>query len=128
MPGATRSIPAPPAVRYSEAVVVLADPDCLAISAFWSVMAYISAAQRIGGDLTPLEPQSRFGDKPVKLYVICPQNGTAVLKGLIAGCLFPVVTAEGGQGRLSLSLSEARMTANLQSDLRMSKPPNHVTT
>ena len=33
--------------------------------------------------LAPLEPQSRFGDKPVKLYVICPQNGTAVLKGVI---------------------------------------------
>ena len=32
--------------------------------------------------LTLLEPQSRFGDKPVKLEVICPQNGTAVLKGL----------------------------------------------
>ena len=33
--------------------------------------------------LTPLETQSRFGGKPVKLYVICPQNGAAVLKGLI---------------------------------------------
>ena len=29
--------------------------------------------------LTLLEPQSRFGDKPFKLQVICPQNGTAVL-------------------------------------------------
>ena len=32
--------------------------------------------------LTPLEPQSRFGDKPLKFQVVCPQNGTAVLKGL----------------------------------------------
>ena len=32
--------------------------------------------------LTLLEPQSRFGDKPVKFQVVCPQNGTAVLKGL----------------------------------------------
>ena len=32
--------------------------------------------------LTLLEPQSRFGDKPLKLQVVCPQNGTAVLKGL----------------------------------------------
>ena len=32
--------------------------------------------------LTPLEPQSRFGGKPLKLQVVCPQNGTAVLKGL----------------------------------------------
>ena len=33
--------------------------------------------------LTPLAPQSRFGDNPLKFKVICPQNGTAVLKGLI---------------------------------------------
>ena len=30
-----------------------------------------------------LEPQSRFGDKPVKFQLVCPQNGTAVLKGLV---------------------------------------------
>ena len=30
----------------------------------------------------PLEPQSRLGDKPVKIQVVCPQNGTAALKGL----------------------------------------------
>ena len=30
-----------------------------------------------------LEPQSRFGDRPVKFRVVCPQNGTAVLKGLM---------------------------------------------
>ena len=33
------------------------------------------------GALTLLEPQSRFGDKPIKFKVVCPQNGTAVLKG-----------------------------------------------
>ena len=33
--------------------------------------------------LTLLEPQSRFGDKPLKSQVVCPQNGTAVLKGLM---------------------------------------------
>ena len=32
--------------------------------------------------LTLLEPKSRFGDRPVKFQVVCPQNGTAVLKGL----------------------------------------------
>ena len=32
--------------------------------------------------LTPLEPQSHFGDTPLKFQVICPQIGTAVLKGL----------------------------------------------
>ena len=31
--------------------------------------------------LTLLEPQSRFGDKPLKLQVVCPHIGTAVLKG-----------------------------------------------
>ena len=31
---------------------------------------------------TPLVLESRFGDKPVKFQVACPQNGTAVLKGL----------------------------------------------
>ena len=36
--------------------------------------------------LTLLEPQSRFGDKPLNLQVVCPQNGTAVLKGLRPHC------------------------------------------
>ena len=31
---------------------------------------------------TFLEPQSRFGGKPFKFQVVCPQNGTAVPKGL----------------------------------------------
>ena len=63
------------------------------IFALRSVMVYISAAQRIGGD--PM-----------------------------AGHLFPVVTAEGGRGRLALSA--ARSTADLQSELWMAKP-NHFT-
>ena len=32
--------------------------------------------------LTLLEPQSRVGDKPLNFQVVCPHNGTAVLKGL----------------------------------------------
>ena len=32
--------------------------------------------------LTPLEPQSRLGDKLLEIWAVCPQNGTAVLKGL----------------------------------------------
>ena len=32
--------------------------------------------------LTLLEPQSRFGDKSLKFQAVCPQNGTAVLKGV----------------------------------------------
>ena len=31
---------------------------------------------------TPLEPQSRFGDKVLEIRVECPQNGSAVLKRL----------------------------------------------
>ena len=51
--------------------------------------------------LTLLEPQSRCGDKPLKFQVVCPQNGTAVLKGLIGpmehtkklpGIYFPILT------------------------------------
>ena len=36
------------------------------------------------GYLTPLETQSRFGDKLLEIRLVCPQNGTAVLKGLSA--------------------------------------------
>ena len=57
----------------SEAVVVLADRDFPVIRALRAVTAYISAAQRIGWDLT-------------------------------TGHLFPVATADGGRGRLSLFL------------------------
>ena len=32
--------------------------------------------------LTPLQPQSDCGDKPLRFQVVCPQNGTAILKGL----------------------------------------------
>ena len=32
--------------------------------------------------VNPLEPQSRFGDKVLEIRADCPQNGTAVLKGL----------------------------------------------
>ena len=36
-----------------------------------------------GGVSRLLEPQSRFGKKPLKFQVVCcPQNGTAVLMGL----------------------------------------------
>lgn len=31
--------------------------------------------------MTLLEPQSRDGGKPLIFQVVCPQNGTAVLKG-----------------------------------------------
>ena len=31
-----------------------------------------------------LELQSHFGDIPLKFQAVCPQNGTAVLKGLLS--------------------------------------------
>ena len=42
--------------------------------------------------LTLLEPQSRFGDKPFKFQVVCPQYGTAVLTGLRLNLKDMVVT------------------------------------
>ena len=36
----------------------------------------------LGTRLPLLGPLSRFGNKRVKFKVVCPQNGTAVLKGL----------------------------------------------
>ena len=44
-------------------------------------------AMRSEVGLTLLEPQSRFGNKPLKFQAVCPQNGTAVLKGLRAPVL-----------------------------------------
>ena len=46
---------------------------------------------------TLLGPQSRFGDKLPRIWLVCPKNGTAVLKGLPSICpkclsfLFPCV-------------------------------------
>ena len=40
--------------------------------------------------LTLLELQSHFGNKPPESQVVCPQNGTAVLKGLINPFRIPV--------------------------------------
>ena len=40
------------------------------------------AETRFEAPFNPLVPQSRLGDKPVWFEVVCPQNGTAVLKGL----------------------------------------------
>ena len=62
------------------------------------------------GCLTPLVPLwSRLGDKPLKLQLVCPQNGTAVLKGLKSNAL--------SFGRLSLSLSRPDFSENASSSL-----------
>ena len=53
--------------------------------------------------LTPLGPQSRFGDKLLEICLVCPQNGTAVLKGLTVN---PVSTAVPIWGHNSKSPSD----------------------
>ena len=44
------------------------------------------------GWLTPLEPQPRFVGKLLEIRVVCPQNGTAVLKGILlpGTCFTPI--------------------------------------
>ena len=61
-----------PAVRNCFATKMLFMSSAASVSNKWYLVA----------PLTLLEPQSRFWDKPAKIQVVCPQNGTAVLKGL----------------------------------------------
>ena len=58
--------------------------------------------------LTLLEPQSRCGDKPLTLQVVCAQNGTAVLNGLNGPPAVPASAAPDGTGRHKLSYWYAR--------------------
>ena len=65
------------------------DVSCWKCFDFSAVYSYKWSGLAIEGPLpsgttrlTPLEPQSHVGDNPVKFQVVCPQNGTAVLKGL----------------------------------------------
>ena len=65
-------------------------------SPFWPCH-YNAVAQRLHLLLfNLLEPQSRFGDKLLGIRLVCPQHGTAVLKGLrnfhIPAPLFMCVT------------------------------------
>ena len=48
----------------------------------WQLIFHSVRFNALWVGLTLLEPQSRFGDKLVKFRIVCPQNGTAVLKGL----------------------------------------------
>ena len=60
--------------------------------------------------LTRLGLQSRCGDKPLKFQVVCPQNGTAVLKGLTRFlwlcriCAYAVYSADLALGNRAWSL------------------------
>ena len=63
------------------AITAIADTTTTTtIATTFSTGATVHAA--IGQALTLLEPQSRFGDKPPKFEVVCPQSRTAFLKGL----------------------------------------------
>ena len=46
----------------------------------------------LDGSLTLLKPQSRFGDKPLKIQVVRPQSGTAALKGIKDLCCVNLTT------------------------------------
>ena len=74
-------------------------------------------------DLTLLEPQSRFGDKPLKFQVPCPQNGTAVLKGLSSAfvCLFVCSFVCS-----FVCFSSSRLSQLLSSPFFFSLPPIHM--
>ena len=60
-------------------------------------------------NLTLLEPQSRFVDKPVKFQIVCPQNGTAVLKGLKPLASNPLSTAVPFGGQTSQLLNNVSL-------------------
>ena len=79
------------------------------VCAFQSVMACISAAQRIGGDLIV----------GYLLPFVAAEGGRGRLSLSLSLSLYL---------SLSLSLCAARMIANLQTDLRRAEPPNHITT
>ena len=60
--------------------------------------------------LTPLEPQSRFRDKLLEIWVVCSQNGTAVLKGLTNAVTTDTISLELKRGRLSATAKTTRFT------------------
>ena len=49
-----------------------------------SYVIWSPVTTKYGRNYNPLEPQSRFGDKLREVWVVCPENGTAVLKGIRA--------------------------------------------
>ena len=53
-----------------------------------------------------MEPRSRFGDNPAKFREVCPQNGAAVLKGLI-DCRARFPFPESGRDPTNLLLIRA---------------------
>ena len=69
--------------------------------------------------LTLLEPQSRFGDKPLKFQVVCPQNRTGVLKGLTESLESGVI--------LSIYYRRTRTRLNLEQGATTGRSAPHTT-
>ena len=75
----------------------MVSPTCAAFPS----LTPAALAAHVRNDSSPyqihLELQYRFGDTPVKLQVVCPQNGTAVLKGLTHKCPLAFTLNSGRQ-------------------------------
>ena len=77
---------------------LLFSPSSLLFSSIpWGGFPIKKTKHRIDWWLTLLAPQSHFGDKLLKIWLVCPQNGTAVLKGLRR-------ELAGGQGGMTTSM------------------------
>ena len=92
MPRAGRKSPCTD-TTFSRQPEVLASPVCLptylrdlhSCSAIIAIFPLNKSTELPTPSLTRLGLQSRLGDKPVKFQVVCPRNGTAVLKWLKRG-------------------------------------------
>ena len=79
--------------------------------------------------LTLLEPQPRFGDKPLKFQVVCPQNGTAVLKGLNNKECFTRTKPCGGKGgEAAIARVQPGRTSHARTGIREKRYPRLTTT
>ena len=81
--------------------------------------------------LTPLPPHFHCGDKALKLEVVCPQNGTAVLKGLNGMENVPLRTEHPtrlawGRNFCFLFFFLCRVTDSRSSSARRVVQPNNV--
>ena len=63
--------------------------------------------------LTLLEPQSRFGDRPLNFRVVCPQHGTAVLKGLRSSIPHPKADSSEKSSRIPMNNPMAQVSKNV---------------
>ena len=69
-------------LMWHSLVVVVVDDEAHSKQRVASSSILVYTRKQEGGEKTFLEPQSRFGDKTLNFQVVCPHNGTPVLKGL----------------------------------------------